>query len=1040
MRHARNEIHTTNSRVRFDGGRFASRMGNTGVGSLHGLVLSFLAAISPLASNAATYTRYIGNDNGDFWSASNWNNGLPSSSDYVARLDSGYATPCTITMTNAPGATFSYLLVDSGEWTLLLRGARSFGGDYDNGGIRVSAGAKLTIVGGVITNTCFQASSGGQIVFDNVVTRDCVTHRRQDGNSGDREAYVFNGGKCNFRTMYMRLYQQASFGSGDFTFGSIHGWDRYGEGKQSKLSSYVSVTGGRLSVTGDNKIDAPCSIGITASGNGWYRNSVENGNHWLADRGTYAWRVEDRGLIETPGIYLATGYDYSTGRVEVAGGRFRLKGGFGGNGVDSHKRSSAVILDGGVLDCDFAANGTLSGTITNTSSSAFLCVGANGGCLRNRNGSMVTIDRWGLSNAPGVAAPGDLSIKGYGKIYLNQSVAGTFSGKTIIRGLVHSDMSSCALGSGDIEIADGGCLYTSGNAVNNAVTFSGASYIWTDNASGRMSIPSLTRKDDGILILRSNASRTVYGTEANARYLAVGNAPALRSNGLPVDPVILMSSEPDNGIVEAHLVNWDAVNGRFVGAAYTSDILDGAGKVVYQNGATNISQNLSVGALVLRGTVAGGGKTITVGDGEGPAMVVLNPNSRGSSSDVSNWTLAFGSSRGVVSGGTKVSGVDNGCAKWNGYITGSAGVDFAFVDTGGLILYRKQSWTGGTRVMSGEVLLMSSGSYVGGFPDGEVAVVGGERSGGSVRFMTAATHAQHYTISGFGAAYTPTNKKGALSIEKDVTLSGRITLANDAMVGVADGYAGTLTGGMDGGGDLYLGSPVRKGALLLSGGINIAGDLHINTCVTNSGAIDLGGRFLYVDGTLVFNNSSDITVNAKVIGDGKVVLAGTGKVDFSDISVFDGVIDLCGNSATIGALNGLAEVTNSVDTAAALTVAGTSEAAYFGTISADVDLVVGGTFLLGAMTDMPSTIGLSLAGGTLGLYGDATVSSLAGHGAVLGCKLTVTSATSPDGENDTAMTFETCPELTSLDDAWKLHRVGLGADIRRRYGFIMSVR
>ena len=944
-------------------------------------------------------------------------------------------------MTNAPGATFNYLSVDAGEWTLLLRGTRSFGGDYDNGGIRVSSGAKLTIVGGVITNTCFQASGGGQIVFDNVVTRDCVTHRRQNGNVGDREAYVFNGGKYNFTTMYMRLYQRAVFDLGDFSFGSIHGFDRYGEGKQSKLPSYISVTGGRLSVTGTNQKDAPCSIGITVSGNGWYRNSVANGNHWLADRGNYAWRVEDRGLIETPGIYLATGNDYSTGRVEVAGGRFRLKGGLGGNGVDGHIRSSAVILDGGVLDCDFAANTTLSGTITNTTSSAFLCVGANGGCLRSRNGAMVTIDRWGFSNAPGVAAPGDLTIKGYGKIYLNQSEAGTFSGKTIIRGLVHSDMSSCALGSGDIEIADGGCLYTSGNAVNNAVTFSGASYIWTDNASGRMSIPSLTRKNDGILILRSTAPRETYGTEANARYLAVGNAPALRSNGLPVDPVILMSSEPDNGIVEAHLVNWDAANGRFVGATYTTDILNGAGKVVYQNGAITISQDHSVGALVLRGVVAGGSKTITVGDGEGPAMVVLNPHSRGSSTDVSNWTLAFGSSRGVISGGTKISGVDNGCAKWNGYITGSAGVDLVFVETGGLILYRKQSWTGGTRVMSGEILLKSSGSYVGGLPDGEVSIVGGELSGGSVRFQTDSTHTQHYTISGFGAWYTPSGKKGALSIENDVTLSGRITLANDAMIGVTNGYTGTLTGGIDGTGDLYLGGAIRKGALLLSGGVNIAGDLHINTCVTNSGAIDLGGRFLYVDGTLVFNNSSDITVNAKVIGEGKIVLAGTGKVDFSDLSVFDGAVDLCGHDASIGALNGLVQITNSVDTAATtLTVAGASTAAYFGTLSADVNLAVGGTFLLGSAANIPSSIGLALAGGTLGLYEDTTVASLAGHGAVQGCKLTVTGATLPSGADDTAMTFEACPELASLDDAWKLHRIGLGADIRRRYGFIMSFR
>ena len=1006
-----------------------------------------LAVICVLAflSRAATYCDWKGVDGGDFWDSKNWVNGIvPNTSDRVARFNVANAVPGTVVITNSPGGSFGYIYCSSGGWRLKLVGTHCFGGDYDNGGLRVTGvGTSVTIEGGTITNTCFVSENGGQLVFDNCVTRSCLTHRRLNSSLSDPDAYVFNGGKHDFRTMYMRLYQKAVFNGGDFSFGSIHGYDRYGEGKQCKLSSFICVSGGRLSVTGENKLDHPASIGITVNGNGWYKNYVEHGGHWLADRGTYVWRVEDKALIETPGIYLAVNYDSTTGRIEVAGGRFHIKSSIGGNDLSDKNRGASVVLDGGVLDCDFSKNTAFTGSKSNQTSYFHLCVGVNGGRIRNRNGIILTIDNNGFMNKPGVAEPGVLTIDGYGKFYFNQAAQGAFTGRTKIRGYVHSDMSTCPLGTGDIEIADGGILYTSGKAVNNSVTYSGASYIWTDNATGCMTIPSLTQKDDGILILRSTASRTVYGTEADSRYLCVETAPELRSNGIPVESVILMSSESDNGIVEAHLVNWDAERKRFVGAAYTTDILNGAGKVVYQNGATNMTDDVSVGALVLRGVVAGGHKSVTVGDGEGPAMVVLNPNSRGSGADVSNWTLRFGTARGVISGGTKVSGVDNGCPKWNGYINGSGGVDFAFADTGGIILYRKQSWTGGTRVMSGEVLLMSSGSYIAGFPDEDVVVVGGERSGGSVRFMAAATHAQNYTISGFGAAYSCATKRGALSIEKDVTLAGDITLANDALIGVTNGFTGTLTGGITGTGDLYLGSPVRTGAFVLSGGIDIDGDLHVNTCVTNSGAIDLDGRFLYLDGTLVFNNAADIDVNAKVIGAGRIVLAGVGKVNFKDVSVFDGAIDVEGNDdAAIGGLWGVASVTNSVPEKGTLCVSGTSEYGFFGSVLDGVNLAVSGALLVGCGADVSKDSSLILKGGEVTFLKQMEFAGLFGYGDVSGSSITVSGAVQPTAEgHEDAIVFEYPPVfLNGVPDGWSLHRHDDGMALRLAYGTTVVIR
>ncbi|MBR4938248.1 MAG: hypothetical protein IKZ22_05195 [Kiritimatiellae bacterium] len=1011
--------------------------------TIGGLVLILSAYFAAFTANATIYTLYTGSEGGDFWSAANWKSGLPVTTEYVARLSGSETTPCTIVMTNAPNAKFAYLHVESGDWTLRLPDTYSFGGDWDNGGVRVAAGAKLTIIGGVITNTCFQASGGGQIVFNNVVTKGCLTHRRLNSEQGDREAYVFNGGVHDFATMYMRLYQRATFNAGDFRFGSIFGHDMYGEGKQSRMPSFLAVNGGRLALSGSGYLynSSPKNVGITVSGNGWFANGASGSCMWLADGKSYLWRVEDKALVESPGIYLATGYASSTARVEVAGGRFVLRGSFGGNGPNGAGRESSVLLDGGVFDVDAAGNLTLDATVQSDTGSHYLRVGANGGCLRNRNNIILSVNRGGFSDAPGVV-PGTLTLEGYGKIYLNQDATSTFSGKTKIRGLVHSDLSPCALGTGDIEIADGGCLMTAGRASNNAVSFSGASYVRIEG-NGRMDIPSLTRKDNGILMLRTFKSREVFGSGDGAPVFAVGTAPAIRSNLLPVDPVVLVTSEDDNSCQEAHLVNWDSGKGCFIGAQYTTNLNDGAGMVVYQNGAVTNDSDLSVGALVLRGVVTGNNKTVTVGDGEGPAMVLLNPNSRGSSAEASNWTIQFNSARGVIAGGTKVSGVDNGSAKWNGYIKGSGGVDFAFAETGGIILYRKQDWTGGTRVLNGEVLLQSSGSYTAGFPDGEVEVRGGELSGGSVRFMTATTHTQNYTISGFGAWYSPVNKKGALSFEKDVTLSGGITIAGDAMMTATNGYTATLTGVISGQGDLYFGTARRQGAFALSGGIDLAGDLHIDTCVTNSGAIDIDGRFIYLNGTLVFNNTSDIAVNAKVIGNGRIVLAGSGKVDIADLSVFDGVVDVAGNeTAALGALFGAVAVTNSAAEGGAIAVTGESDYGYFGEMSDVAKLSVSGSLVLPVETEYTENLKLALSGGTVDLLGPTVFAELSGHGAVVGSPITVTGETLPERTGEKyVLTFSAYPSLASLPYEWLLRRgKSGGATVRFRKGMVLFVK
>jgi hypothetical protein len=276
-----------------------------------------------------------------------------------------------------------------------------------------------------------------------------------------------------------------------------------------------------------------------------------------------------------------------------------------------------------------------------------------------------------------------------------------------------------------------------------------------------------------------------------------------------------------------------------------------------------------------------------------------------------------------------------------------------------------------------------------------------------------------------------------------VELTGNIALSDDAMIGATDGYTGTLSGGITGTGDLYLGGTARTGAIVLSGGVDIDGDLHVDTCVTNSGPIDLDGRFIYLNGTLVFNNSQDITVNAKVIGEGRIVLAGSGKVDFKDVSVFDGVIDVEGNGdAAIGGLWGVATVTNSVPEKGTLCVSGTSEYGFFGSVLDGVNLAVSGALLVGCGADVSKDSSLTLKGGEVTFLKQMEFSGLFGYGDVSGSSITVSGAVQPTAEgHEDAIVFEYPPVfLNGVPDGWSLHRHDDGMALRLAYGTTVVIR
>ena len=1002
-----------------------------------------VAALGCLGAQGVTYTYWQGPACGDWWNAANWSAGVPIGSDFVPRFSRTQAPDAgsAIAVTNAAAVDCAYLHVMDGAWALHVRGTLSLpNASSSNRTVLVGSDAKLTVEGGVLADMSFCATTGtgggrASIALKNVVTRGLYTFIRSGSDADSPDTYTIDGGVHRIRTWYPRLYDNLVVKNGDVRFGSIHGYDRYGEGKDTRQPTALVVAGGRAVIDGTDAEYTSASVGILARDRGVVDVTVGGNQIWLANGSTdgkhsvdVSWKVQDKALFRAAGPYVVNGT--STGRVEVAGGRFVMTSPFANWAGSTVGRYSSIRLDGGVLDFDFVHDGFLQGTKTDVAGTAHrLVVGPHGAHLRNRNGVTVTIDNDGFVAADDGA--GGVTFDGQGLFALTG--ASVDVGGMTVRGRVRPGVASGAFGTGAVMLRDGGALsVTLASTALPPLAFANGAQVNLETAAANLTVPSVTGADASVLAFESSASRETFGT-TDAHFIQVASAPTLDVLGLPTMPIVSVTKESGNSAPELHLLTYDAETKRFKAADYVSGLDGGADAIAYIEKKSVTLDGQTVGALVVNGGIVSGTGRIGTGSGNAYLVLLSHSNSGYQGQLTGAGSVDFGGARGYVLSGAGVNGA-LGCGV-NGYLNGTGGVVFYARANGGIRLYREQPYTGGTRVLGGTVELMGNDSYRGAFGTGDVEVLGGEYTGGSVRFSTAdATHVQDFRISGFGARTDV--KTGALDFRADTTLSGAVTLVNDARICAAAGVTGAFAQAIAGTGDLYLGG---EGTLVVPG-VDLAGDLHAEGNVTTTGSLITGERFLFVDGTLTFKNEDDITVDAKVLGSGRIVLAGAGKVDFADLSVFDGTVDLAGRDATIGALFGIPTITNSSETAATLTVAGSADAAYFGTVGGGVNLTVGGRFRLGATAVLPATAALSLSGGEIGLYEPATVASLSGAGKVSGAALTVTGATVPVSETDPSIVFTSYPSLGTVDGRWRLRRRGDGAELTRWRGALLIIR
>lgn len=978
------------------------------------IALLLVVSVMASAASAVTYTYWRGPENGDWWTAANWTQGVPVGSTYVPRfsLANQPNAGTTVVVTNAAAIDCDYIFIMDGDWTIDLRGDLSIpGGGQDDPTISVDGSSTLKIRGGKLVNQSLRVSSGNgggtaKLTFENCVTEGLYTLRRAGTDEHLPSTFTINGGVYSFRTWYPRLYDDMAVNDGLVTFGSIHGYDRYGEGKDIRVECPLKVNGGKVVVNGENAELTGGSCGICAADRGVVDITVGGNQIWLANsRGVkQTWRVQDKALFQAVGPYVANGT--ATGNVEVVGGRFVMKSTFANYAGSNEGRYSTFLVDGGILEFDYASSGSLGGSKSDVAGTEHkLIAGENGARLRNASSATVTVSNSGFQGE------GEVTYDGLGKFII--SGANTHTGGTVIRGLVQPSIGSGCFGTGDVTVRDGGLLDLSAadQTLPTVKTTSGATLNFDSKFHATAS--ALVGTDQpGVLTLSTvGANVSTFGQSGADCYFALTTAPELDSLGLPTVPVVMLSMEPNNSADEAHLVTFDTTTGRFKAVSMVTDpeSPDAATSVVYVNSDYKPAANHTFGACVVKGYISG--KTTTIGSGSGNAFLVLNANSNGTQGQITGGgTVAFGGARGYIISGAGVKGGIN-CGI-NAGVTGTGGVVFLTAPNGGITLYRTLTYSGGTTVLGGRIKLANSGNYHGGFGSGDVEICGGEYTGGTVIFTELDTQvSQNFFISGFGST-TGTSKIGALEFSNQyISMNGQITLRNDAMIVADDGCSGLIMKTIEGTGDLHLNG---GGETTLWKGVDIDGDVYIDGLVTTRGSIATGERFLFVNGTLIFNNDEDITVDAKLLGKGRIELRGEGKVDFADPSVFEGTIDLCGNSAKIGKLWGIAKIEDSESANATLSVSAPSDYWFFGSFGPQ--------------------IGLNLDNAKIGFHDAQSVPALSGCGTVAGAKLSADYVT-PTGK----ITFDTFPGIYA-PTGWRLKPVGWGAELAEAMGLLIQFK
>lgn len=648
-----------------------------------------------------------------------------------------------------------------------------------------------------------------------------------------------------------------------------------------------------------------------------------------SDGNSFQIKISDNAVLDVDSLNLATGetagepHGYH-GYLWLNGGTLRVGGDIYINYTEKdfpHGFDGRIYFNGGLLKSTRKTSSTWFHPSATTG-----YVGA-GGLRLDTDLDQTTLNTLSFNlplvhdPACGDAPDGGLVKTGRGCLLTRGDAA--YTGPTRVTGgaIRENGLATAApFGTASVELDDAGlyvsaaAAYTVASAGDATLSYDGLASLgaYGSGAAGAsLTVGPLVRRNHGVLLLGSPVAETFPGETATIK--TTGPMP-LSASGLPAQPIFAYANA--SGLFAAFsFLTYDTGRG-FVRAPCTDDPATAGADGLVQIASTprTLTADAQIAGLDLRyrngtsgvrGLVIGAGRTLKIGNDAGYAPILLNGTSGGSGTphqSIEGGTLDFGAAEGLV-----LSGENNSYGVWRANkitsaMTGSGGMTFAGGISGrrrmDLELHGANTWTGGTVIESLCVKPMVPGALA----DGPVVVHGSAGMGGGIWVPAESTLAElpnALTLAGRGC-YTAYHENtsgmpregeyGALCADRDVTVSGAVTLADDTLVRVRNSIAAlSFTGGISGSGHLTVtgNGTVRPGA-----GNTYAGGTRIEGVVECAAPDALGtGPVEIVQGAqLRFTNTQPLVFPNDVSGTGEIVFAGTAPVTFTGAGTFSGTV------------------------------------------------------------------------------------------------------------------------------------------------------
>jgi autotransporter-associated beta strand protein len=762
------------------------------------------------------------------------------------------------------------------------------------------------------------------------------------------------------------------FGS-NYVSGSNTSFTTAGTYTFDRLTTTGSATLGNITTVNDVNISFTTSTGqqLNFNGAGGAVRTLDFGAGSVVDFGSIATIAGNGFVKDGAGTLVLTGGAYTGGMTLNAGnviarganafgtGALTINGGKIGttNVFTAPARTGGSILVGNDFQIGIADSPALS--------SANMTFSNSGNGLNLNNGARrITLGSSGSMTFGQVISNGSLTLArnadgANGSFGLSGN--NTFSGLTIDDVAVNVSGQNAVLGAGSVTLtgASAATLNIKSNlTIGNDITIADSAGTKTiTNSGGNATI-------QGTIFNNDSTGGLVIGA-ASGRIFTIGDI-----GGSGSEAVRFGGSGLSGAVV---------VNGA---GTYTGNtVIDGS--TVRLSGA---NASVSAANLVFQQTA---GSTVPTFDLNGQEQTVAGLDD----------SAVAGIIRSTLSGGKLIVG-DSNNSTFQGTIISANSMALEKVGTGKLTLTGANTYTNGTTITGGE-LEVSSQSLKGDVNIGDVI-----NANAKLTFNQAFGDG---TFSGdiFGVGSLTKNGNDALTLTGANSYSGGTTVSagdligstdalqgdivNDATVTFRQAADGTYAGNMSGTGAL-----VKTGvANVTLGGVNTYGGgttISAGGLTATTGSLPTNGNVVADAGTtLTFDQGTNGSFGGVLSGDGALVKLGAGAVTLTGANTYTG-----GNTITAGNLIGSTSSIQgdvAVDTAAALTIAESTDASFTGAISgagALVKTLGGNVTLTGANT---YTGGTTVSAG--GLTG--TIESLQGD-IVTAASTTVTFDQAADGE------------------------------------------